>query len=123
MMRLWIDDTGPPPDHYWHWAKTSEAAIAVLGCDVCEISFGELAADSTYRGAKRIEQMAREGKIRPMVWHTHGEFAVTVAAVKGCMQRADLFWRAEKKEAAKPEHVRPLDALWGKFMSATKREA
>ena len=86
MMRLWIDDTGPPPDHYWHWAKTSEAAIAVLGCDVCEISFGDLAADSTYRVAKRIEQMAREGKIRPIVWHVHGGFGVAAVKVRSKLE-------------------------------------
>lgn len=119
MMRLWIDDTNAPPDNKWHWAKTSEAAIAVLDCNIGEISFGDLVSDSTYRVAKRIEQLARDGAIRPMVWHVHGGFGV--AAVKGAMQTADLCWRAEK--AAKHEHVRPLDALWSKFMSATKREA
>jgi hypothetical protein len=39
MIRLWHDDVRPPPDDSWTWARTNDAAKAVLEAHpVCEIS-------------------------------------------------------------------------------------
>ncbi len=38
-IKLWHDDTRPPPDHSWHWTRTNAQAIAALTtCHVVEAS-------------------------------------------------------------------------------------
>jgi hypothetical protein len=98
MMRLWIDDLRPPPDHWWHWAKTSAEALEVLGCDVCEISFDhDLGGDDTAMPvAREIERLAFEGQIHGMTWHVHSANPVGRANLEAAMRSAERFWTSAR---------------------------
>ena len=93
MMRLWIDDVRPPPDEYWHWAKTSKEALDVLGCDVQEISFDhDLGGDDTTMPvACEIERRAFAGRPIPPVWHIHSANPVGRRNLEAALRKAEFF--------------------------------
>ncbi len=72
-MKLWIDDTRPPPGSDWHWARDEvEALIALAWHPVREISLdAELGGGGTaVPVAARLRQLAKAGRPLP-AWRIH----------------------------------------------------
>ena len=109
--KLWIDDVRSPPDHTWHWVKTSSDAIHEILCSIYagmvyrEISFDhDLGGDDTaYRVATFLEEFAEKGHIARVQWNIHSANPVGRARLQAALTSADKFWtRNEELEETDP---------------------
>lgn len=102
MMRLWIDDERPPPDHTWAWATNASTAYAVWEQqEPAEISFDhDLGSGGDTRTlATAILGMAQAGYRQPPRWYVHSANPVGKEYLEGVLERADRYWRKHVVQA------------------------
>jgi hypothetical protein len=93
-MKLWIDDIRPAPSG-WTWAKTLDEALSAYLAGADEISFDhDLGGDETSLPlAKRIEENAFTGQLKPPVWHVHSANPVGRKNLEAALTNADRYWQ------------------------------
>lgn len=97
-MWLFLDKEKNAPSNKWLVIRTATAAINFLKTRHVErISFSyDLGSDiSGYHVANFIEQMAIEGKIRPMIWEIHSASPVGRANIQRAMESAEKYWNKQ----------------------------
>jgi len=89
-VNIWIDDLRPAPAG-WHWVKTSQEALnllgwaQLLGADIDAVSFDhDLGGDDTSR---RVVLWMCEENYWPNTCHVHSQNNVGVEWLRGMIQR------------------------------------
>jgi len=96
--RIWLDDIREIPDDFNIWCTNCNEALALLesGQEIEFISFDhDLGEEEPFNGnliAKKIEQLAFQGKMRRIGWKIHSANPVGSQNIIQTMQSAERFW-------------------------------